>query len=354
MPYITLGAASELQIKVPTIGSTGWADTLRTDTFLKIAEHNHTGSGNGSQLGTGSILADAITGAKIRLDNNEYIRARNAADSANINLIKVDANDDAYIDPDLAKLNLKNSTYLTGRNNADSADVNILRVNTSDKLELSPEISAVVKVSNNIALQHRNVADSAYIDTIKVNASDKIALGADLANAAIITNTNIQSRNNADSGYVNLIKSNTSDKIELGAQIAVANMANNTYFTGRDQADSANVNIIKVNATDGLEILDGRVELSGSATLTDNTSVAASAGIITLTSNESAIIEYKIIRSTDVVSGILELEQSNANINREEIGDDVGVTFSLNAGALEYTTTSTGNNATITYNIIRR
>ena len=73
MPYLTLGTASQLQIKVPTNGTTDWGDTLKSDTFQKIAEHNHTGSGTGSKLGTGSIIADAITGALIRLDNDEYL-----------------------------------------------------------------------------------------------------------------------------------------------------------------------------------------------------------------------------------------------------------------------------------------
>lgn len=62
---------------------------MRTDTFLKIAQHDHSGSGNGSQLGTTAISADAITGAKIRLDNDEYLRGRNAADSVDINIIRV-------------------------------------------------------------------------------------------------------------------------------------------------------------------------------------------------------------------------------------------------------------------------
>lgn len=314
MAFITLGNSQQLQIKVPSPGDTGWADVMRTDTFLKIAEHLHTGSGDGAQLGTGSLLADAITGAKIRLDNDEYIRARNAADSANINLIKVDANDDAYIDPDLAKLNLKNATYLTARNNADSADVNILRLTTSDLVEVASQVSQLI-MQNNVSL-----------------------LG----------------RNNADSANINIAKVNTSDRIEVGAEVAVLNMKNNTYLTGRDQADSADINMIKVNATDGMEILNGRVELSGSKTLTDNTSVAADASIITLAANEAVEIEYKMVRGTDVVSGKLELEQSNADIIRSEVGDDVGVTFSLASDILKYVTTSTGNNVTITYNLIKK
>lgn len=249
MSFINLGTSSQLTIKVPVPGTTGWADTMRTDTFLKIAEHDHTASGKGAQLGTGSLLADAVTGAKIRLDNDEYIKARNAADSANINLIKVDANDDAYIDPDLAKLNLKNDTYLTGRNNADGADVNMFKIGTDDEIKV----------------------------------------GSTLTSATITSSTS-------------------------------------TTIVG-----------------------------NGSVTLTDNVSTT-STGIIDLAANEAVEVKYKINRNGALVSGTLEIEESNLSITRVEVGDDVGVTFNLDASTadLEYSTTSTGQNATMTYIIIKK
>ena len=184
MAFVTLGSGDNLIIKVPTIGTTDWADTMRTDTFLLIATHDHTGSGSGDKINTGGLAADAVTGAKIRLDNNEYIRARNAADSANINTIKINASDQLALGADLANLAMISDTYLTGRNNADSA----------------------------------------YINMLKVDTSDKIAVGADLANLAIVNNVNIQARNNADSGYISIAKVNTSDKIEVGATIVSASV----------------------------------------------------------------------------------------------------------------------------------
>lgn len=313
MGFITLGTSTELQIKVPTIGTTDWADTMRTDTFLKIAEHLHTGSGDGAQLGTGSLLADAVTGAKIRLDNDEYLRARNAADSANVNLLKLDSNDDLYLDPDLSKLNMKNNTSFSGRNNADGADISLLKVNTSDKLELEAEIGAVVKVGNNLALQHRNQADAAYIDTIKVNTSDKIELGADLADMNVINNVYTSVRNNADSGYVDVYKVDASDQIQMNVHT---------------------------------------LDAQGSVALSDN-QAETTTGIITLASNESAILKYKILRGTDVQSGELEIEQSNASVVDSYNGDDTGVTFTLASDVLSYATTSTGNAATLTYTLIK-
>lgn len=43
---------------------------------------------------TGKVAANAITGAKIRLANLEWLRARNAADDADVNIVRVNANDD--------------------------------------------------------------------------------------------------------------------------------------------------------------------------------------------------------------------------------------------------------------------
>ena len=252
MPYLTLGTASQLQIKVPTNGTTDWGDTLKSDTFQKIAEHNHTGSGTGSQLGTGTILADAITGAKIRLDNDEYLRARNAADSADINIVKVNTNNDVEFGTQIAVLKLKNNIYFTARNNADSADVNLLRLNTSDQIEMPTTVVSA---------------------TITTLTSPTIAG----------TQTNAQ----------------------------------------------------------------------GSVTLTDNTASPTDAGVITLSTDETCKIRAKITRGTDVSVHTIELDQDNATINEVYSGDATGVTFSIGSDQLQYTTTSTGNNATMTYTIIK-
>jgi len=53
------------------------------------------GPGNGSQAAT--ISADAVDGSKIRLENDEYLRARNFADNADINILKVGADDSVML-----------------------------------------------------------------------------------------------------------------------------------------------------------------------------------------------------------------------------------------------------------------
>lgn len=142
MPYLTLGTASQLTIKVPTAGSTDWAEVMKTDTFQKIAEHNHTASGTGSQLGSGSILANAINGSHIRLSNDQYLRARDAANSADVDIVKVNASDKAEFGVDIAVLDLTNNTYLRSQNAAGSGYISIAKVNASDVIELGAVVLA--------------------------------------------------------------------------------------------------------------------------------------------------------------------------------------------------------------------
>jgi len=247
---------------------------MKTDTFQKIAEHDHTGSGKGTQIGTAAIVADAVTGAKIRLDNDEYLRGRNFADSDNLSIVKVNASDLMEFGLTANNFNIKNNTFITGRNQANSDN----------------------------------------IDIIKVDGGDKLEVGTDVSKLNLVNDLYLQARNQANSGYINIAKVDTSDNVLIEAHT---------------------------------------ISQQSSVTLADN-QPTTSAGVITLGSNEAAKIHYRIVRNTDVQSGTLEIEQSGDLLFDEYIGDDTGVTFSLNSGALEYATTSTGNTAAFTYVIIKK
>jgi hypothetical protein len=72
----------------PTKGETGWDTTV--DTALgTISSHDHTGGGAGTQIATAAIAANAVTDTKIRLANNAALRGRNAAGSADVDILKV-------------------------------------------------------------------------------------------------------------------------------------------------------------------------------------------------------------------------------------------------------------------------
>jgi len=90
MPFTTLAG---LRIKAPTRGTRNWDAVVLTDTWTPISQHQHTGDPDGLQIPTGGIADNAITGAKIRLSNEEYLRSRNAADDGDINIVRVNSSD---------------------------------------------------------------------------------------------------------------------------------------------------------------------------------------------------------------------------------------------------------------------
>lgn len=57
--------SSGLTLVIPVLGEVGWATTIRNSCFVKISEHDHTGSGKGIQIATGAIATSAVTLAKI-------------------------------------------------------------------------------------------------------------------------------------------------------------------------------------------------------------------------------------------------------------------------------------------------
>jgi hypothetical protein len=82
--------SSGLTLTIPSEGEANWATEISSLCFQKISEHDHTGSGRGSQIGTAALIADSVTQTKIRLDNNGFIRARNFANSLDIAIVGLD------------------------------------------------------------------------------------------------------------------------------------------------------------------------------------------------------------------------------------------------------------------------
>jgi len=136
MAFTTL---TGLRIKVPTRGTRNWDAVLLTDTWQVIAQHRHTGDPDGLQIPTGGIADNAINGAKIRLANDQYLRARNQAGNGDLDLWKASTSNLLTQGILSSGFRLANEAYLIGRNNADDADINIGRVNSSDVIEFGQE-----------------------------------------------------------------------------------------------------------------------------------------------------------------------------------------------------------------------
>lgn len=58
---LTLG----LTLTIPTQGTRNWGVTLKNTTWTKISSHDHTGSGNGAQLGSGALSPFSVTSSKL-------------------------------------------------------------------------------------------------------------------------------------------------------------------------------------------------------------------------------------------------------------------------------------------------
>mgnify|MGYP003441927717 CR=1 FL=1 len=116
--------ANGLTLKIPSPGQRNW-DVLFRDEFAEpISSHDHTGSGNGVQLGTGSFSSNAISGAKIRLANDEYLRARNAANSADLNICKANASNKIIFD--VANVDASTRTSLGAAASGTNSDITSL------------------------------------------------------------------------------------------------------------------------------------------------------------------------------------------------------------------------------------
>lgn len=63
MGYNTL--ALGLTLTIPTSGTRNWGSQLYNTTWTKISSHDHTGGGNGNQIGTTALANNSVTSAKL-------------------------------------------------------------------------------------------------------------------------------------------------------------------------------------------------------------------------------------------------------------------------------------------------
>lgn len=109
---MSITIASGLTLVVPSPGAINWDTLLFTSVFSPISSHDHTGSPNGVQIATGAladlavttakIAADNVTGPKILIGNAAWLRSRNAANGADVNLIRVNSSDRIEISDNLS------------------------------------------------------------------------------------------------------------------------------------------------------------------------------------------------------------------------------------------------------------
>lgn len=143
MAFITLGTTDDLQIQIPTKRTTAWADTLKNEFFIKVVEHDHTGGGRGRQLGGASLADNTITAAKIRLLNDEFLRATDSAGTGDVSLIKANSSDQIEFGADIASANVLNLT--SPSTNVDTSTVDKILTDNSVSID-SATTSTIVSI----------------------------------------------------------------------------------------------------------------------------------------------------------------------------------------------------------------
>jgi hypothetical protein len=92
--------------------------------------------------------------AKIRLDNNEYLRGRNAADSGNKDIIKVNASDELQFGTTIGSINIQDDGF-TLLDNADNTKIiafNAGNITTGTTRTLSaPDATGTLVLNDNTA-----------------------------------------------------------------------------------------------------------------------------------------------------------------------------------------------------------
>lgn len=83
--------SSGLTLSVPSQGSKNWGTSFKNNFATPISAHDHTGGGKGLQISTNALASNAVTDPKIRLTNAGWLRARNAANSADVNLLRLNS-----------------------------------------------------------------------------------------------------------------------------------------------------------------------------------------------------------------------------------------------------------------------
>lgn len=86
-------ASGGLTLRWPSEGQRNWGSVFRDGFANPLSTHDHTGSGKGLKIGAAALDANAVTGASLRLDNAQWLRSRNAANSADTNLLRLDSSD---------------------------------------------------------------------------------------------------------------------------------------------------------------------------------------------------------------------------------------------------------------------
>lgn len=245
-----------LTLTIPTRGDVNWETTIRNSCFVPISQHDHTGGGNGVQLGPGAIAANALTGATFRLNNNQFLRSLNAAASQDVDILGVDTSNRVIIGSDADGIDLRLRRAGTELLQLTSAALTPIVTETVDLGSLTlryPAFLAATNLKNNTALGWRNFANDTSLANLTVNTSNQLVINTlndILLQVGAVTKFTV----NAD-----IVPTGTSNLGSLAARMTGGfftnvNLANNSYLESRNQAGNGNLSLLRANTSNQVEL----------------------------------------------------------------------------------------------------
>lgn len=150
--------SSGLTLIIPSAGDINWQTTIKNSCFQKISEHDHTGSGKGVQIATSAIADGAVTTAKLgSISITAALLASDAVTTVKILDLNVTTAKIAADAVTGAKILLGNNVALRARNAANSADVGLFLLNASNELQIS--------IPGNVTLESSGAGNAVLITT---------------------------------------------------------------------------------------------------------------------------------------------------------------------------------------------
>lgn len=302
------------------------------------------------------ISNDAVSGSKIRLNNDENLKARNAANSADVNILKVNASDKilfdsvpqvaadpssandlvrkSYLDARLEGLKPKEAvriatttagTLATDFENGDSIDGVTLA--TGDRILIKNQASAL---TNGIYIVAASGAPSRAAD---FNASSEIA-GAYVAVQEGTENAGkvyVQSGTftTLDTDAINFVFFNSTsglvggDGITVsGSNVSVDHDGNGLQFTANQLALELDGSTLSKSAT-GLKVADAGITATQIAAAVAGAGLAGGAGTALSVNVDDSTIEINTDTLRVKDSGITTAKIANDAVDKDKIAADV-------------------------------
>lgn len=134
VPAAVSADSNNIQIQLPASGDRDWGTNLRDLAWVLLANHDH-GTAGGQPISGTSLSADSVTGAKILLDNAQYLRWKNSSAVAT-NVIRLASDDKIEVAVDVDLLIMSNNVALQGDESGGTAR-SMIKVTSSNALEVS-------------------------------------------------------------------------------------------------------------------------------------------------------------------------------------------------------------------------